>query len=328
MRKVFVTGANGFLGTNLVLMLIEQGYSVCALVRHRNRFVKPQLENLQLVEGSLQNRGLLKEYISQCQYVVHIAACTSQNLLKLEDYYATNVQGTQNIIDACIENHVKKLVYIGTANTYGYGSKLNPGHEGLPMRSPFTQVLYALSKNQAQCLIDDASRKLNSTTISPTFMLGAYDTKPSSGRIIQMAKNKRVVFHPSGGKNFVHVADVATAVIKAFEIPTSGIKLILANENLSYREFFSKVVKLNNQKTFLIQIPNFVLQLVGLLGDLLRAFHIKTDISTANIHALTIHNYYTNQKAKQELEIEFTPIDKAILDSLNYFKKDHLESKQ
>jgi len=321
MDNVFVTGANGLLGTNLVLKLTEQGYGVYALVRNKKSFFNPGLKNLTLVEGDLSNPKQLTEQIKECKYVVHIAANTSQKLLKLEDYYATNVLGTQNIIEACIGNQIKKLIYIGTANTFGYGSKSAPGKEDSPMRNPFTRSLYALSKNQAQKFVDKSATQLNITTISPTFMIGAYDSKPSSGRIILMALNKRFVFFPSGGKNFVHVSDVVNAIIKAFDLNQSGQKYILANENMSYKDFYRKVISLNNQKTTLIPIPNFLLRFIGLIGDFLRCFGVRTDISTVNTKVLTVNNYYSNEKAKKELNIKFTPIERAIVDSLVFFNR-------
>jgi len=326
MDRVFVTGANGLLGTNLVLMLIEQKYFVTALVRKRGSFIHHTLENLELVEGDLLHEEQLTNKMKGCRYVVHIAANTSQKLLKLNDYYPANALGTKNVINACIKNKIEKLIYIGTANTYAYGDIVSPGNENMPMKYPFTKSLYALSKNQAQEIIDEAASKLNITTISPTFMLGPFDSKPSSGRIILLALNKRFVFYPSGGKNFVHVNDVVKAIIKAFDLHESGQKYIIANENLSYKKFFEKLLRLNNQKTKLIPLPDCLLSFIGLIGDLCRFFKFKTDISSVNTNVLKTRNYYTNKKAMQELNIEFTPIDKAIVDSLEYFKQMHLKN--
>lgn len=320
MDKVFVTGANGLLGTNLILQLTEQGYSVCALVRNKKSFFNPNLNNLTLIEGDLANSSKLANQMKDCQYVVHIAANTSQKLLKLEDYYNTNVLGTQNIIDACIESKIKKMVYIGTANTYGYGTELDPGREEYPMKNPFTKSLYALSKNQAQEIVDRATQ-LNITTISPTFMIGAYDSKPSSGRIILVAMNKRFVFYPLGGKNFIHVSDVANAIIKAFDLNQSGQKFILANQNISYKDFYKKVIALNKQKSTLIPIPDFFIHFIGLIGDIFRSFGIRTDISSVNTKVLTINNYYSNKKIKEAINIIFTPIEEAIVDSIEFFNK-------
>ncbi|WP_321514971.1 NAD-dependent epimerase/dehydratase family protein [Marinifilum fragile] len=319
MDKVFVTGINGLLGTNLAFMLIEQGFYVTALIRRKSNFVKPELKNLRLVEGDLSDLNKIIDEVKGCRYVVHTAANTSQGLLKLKDYHQTNVQGTKNIIKACIQNNIEKLIYIGSANTYGYGSLADPGDECKPIKAPFTKSLYAISKKQVQDIIDKETARLNITTISPTFMLGAYDTKPSSGKIILYALNKRFVFYPSGGKNFVHVADVAKAIIKAFALKQSGEKYILANENLSYKEFYKKMVFINSQKTVLIRIPDYLLLAIGLIGDLFRILKFKTNISSVNARILIINNYYNNKKAKQDLGINFSSVDKAIYDSLNFY---------
>lgn len=315
--RVFVTGASGLLGTNVVALLARQNYAVTALVRERSRFVGYAHENIRLIEGDITNKELLTTLIKGCRYVVHIAALTSQSLLTLDDYLPTNEWGTQCVVDASIANRVEKLIYIGTANTCGYGSLQSPGSETSPMRYPFTKSLYALSKLRAQAIIDNAAAYLPVITLSPTFMLGPFDSKPSSGRIIQMALNKPVLFYPSGGKNFVHVKDVAVAVCKALALPATGQRYILANENLSYKAFYRKVLRLNRQKSLLIPIPNWMLNVIGLLGDLCRWCKVETEVSSVNTKIVQVLNFYTNQKAKQELDMVFTPVDDAIIDYLD-----------
>ena len=321
MKKVFVTGANGLLGTNLIIQLLEENYRVKALVRNTSNFKLISNEKVQVIEGNLGNLKVLNEQINDCEFVVHIAANTNQNLLLLENYYEDNVKGTRNIIAACKTNPVKKLVYIGTANTFGYGDLTKPGDERKPMRSPFTKSYYAQSKQQAQELVDSESYAVNVTSICPTFMIGAHDTKPSSGKIIVMFMNKKMFFYPSGGKNFIHEKDVVQGIIRAMNLPESGGKYILSHENLSYHQFFRKVAALNHQKTCFIPIPNFLLYFLGLIGDGIRFMGIKTSLSSVNTKILTIKNYYSNQKAKTELGISFTPIDNAIIDAINYFNK-------
>lgn len=321
MDNVFVTGINGLLGTNLAFMLIEKGFFVTALIRKKSNFIKPDLKYLKLVEGDLSDFKKIADEMKGCRYVVHAAAITSQRLLKLSDYHQVNVQGTENIIKACIQTKIEKLIYIGTANTFGYGSLYEPGDECKPMIDPFTKSFYAVSKKKAQEIIDTATTKLNITTISPTFMIGAYDTKPSSGKIIQVALNKCFVMCPSGGKNFVHVADVAKAIIKAFGLKQSGQKFILANENLSYKEFYKKVFLINNQRTVLILIPDTLLLILGVIGDLFRLLKFKTNISSINTNILRIKNYYTNKAAKQELDIKFTSVAEAISDWLDFYNQ-------
>jgi nucleoside-diphosphate-sugar epimerase len=321
MDKVFVTGANGLLGTNLVVVLLEQGFSVVALVRKRKSFQLPVDSRIELVEGSLEDVDFLERKIKECRYVVHVAANTSQKLLKLKDYYPANVEGTRNVVDACLRCNVHKLVYVSTANIFGFGSKENPGNEDTPMRFPFTGSLYAMSKKEAQDVVDEASGELNITTVCPAFMLGAYDAKPGSGRIVQRALDKRVVFYPPGGKSFVHVRDVALSIVKAFDLKDSGDMIILCNENVTYREFYKKLLILSKQKSILIPVPAFLLKLVGLVGDMLRRAGWETELSSANMAALCVRNYYSNLKARELFGIRFSPLEEVLAETLKYFLK-------
>lgn len=320
MEQVFVTGASGLLGTNLIIELLNRGFYVKALLRSKKKFIDFSDARLHLVEGDLSDLQLLNKEIAGCSKVVHAAANTNQSLLSSSDYFQPNVKGTENIISACQKNQVEKLIYVGTANTFGYGSLKDLGNEDKKMKYPFTKSFYALSKNKAQGIIDNASGGLNITTISPTFMIGPYDVKPSSGKLIIAALDKKIVFYPSGGKNFVHVKDVVQAVINGFDIRESGSKFIIANENLSYKTFFSKVISLNNQNTRLIKMPDSVLKSIGLLGDLARTLNIRTSASTINTKVLSINNFYSNNKANEELGIAFTPIDSAIEEAVKYLK--------
>jgi len=322
MKKVFVTGANGLLGTNLILKLIEQNYHVKALLRDKNKFISFNHVNLQLVEGDLSDSNNLQTLIAGCDYVVHAAANTRQNLLSLSKYSEANVFGTKNILSACILNQIEKLVYVGTANTYGYGSQDNPGNENTAMKAPFTKSPYAQSKMQALKLVRKFSNQVNVTSISPTFIIGPFDTKPSSGKLILSVLDKGIAFYPPGGKNFIHVNDVVHAIIKAFDVKETGQEFILANENMTYKEFFKKVIHLNQQKTMLIKIPILALRILGIFGNIIRFLGIRTSISFVNTKILSIKNYYSNKKVRDRLELDFTPIQIAIKDALEFFNGD------
>jgi len=108
------------------------------------------------------------------------------------------------------------------------------------MHYPHTQSLYAQSKAEAKKCIDFASSEINIVTLRPTFMIGANDTKPSSGKLILAALNKKIAFYPLSGKNVVAVNDVVHGIDKAFSLKESGLKLILANENLTYKALSRK----------------------------------------------------------------------------------------
>ena len=101
---------------------------------------------------------------------------------------------------------------------------------------------YMDSKFEAQQLVlNAASKGLDAHIINPTFMLGPYDSKPSSGHlIIALFKNKLPIYLP-GSRSYVAVKDASIAIVNSISMGESGECYILANDNLSYKEFFQIV---------------------------------------------------------------------------------------
>lgn len=319
MKKVFVTGATGLLGTNVVIKLLKDGYSVIALVRKKSSWLGEENENLKLIEGDLFSD--LSFHLEKVYCVIHIAAETRQHLLFYEDYKKVNVDAVQNLSIQAEKSGVQKFVFISSANTLGYGCREHPGNEQECQKYPFTRSLYAQSKLEAENYLLQTCNNMEIIILNPAFMIGAYDSKPSSGKIIFWTWKKKLVFYPKGGKNFVHAGDAANGVIKAVEIGKSGEKYLLANENLSYRDFFRKVNIITHQNPVMIPIPNTILNVLGLVGEGLRKLNIKTNLSISNMKALQVHNYYANQKSVEELKLKYQSIDKAIEDAVEYFKR-------
>lgn len=318
MKKVFVTGITGFLGTNVLLKLLNDAYFVIALVRQENSCVFEKNENLQLIEGDLFTD--LSSYLKNVDYFIHIAAETSQDLLSYEDYKKINYDATVYLYSQCIASNVKKFLFVSTANTLGFGNLKELGNEKTPQKFPFTQSFYAKSKLEAENYLLQNNSETEVVILNPTFMLGAYDRKPSSGKIIFWAWKKRFVFYPKGGKNFVHVEDVANGILNAIEKGKNGEKYLLANENLKYKAFFQKLNSITNQNPIMIPIPGPVLILLGFVGDFLRFFKIKTDLSSVNMKALRINNFYSNEKSIEELGITYFSMEKAISSAVEFFK--------
>jgi nucleoside-diphosphate-sugar epimerase len=210
---------------------------------------------------------------------------------------------------------------VSTANTIGYGSIEKPGHEGLPARFPFTKSGYALSKTEAQELVLSYahSGRINTIAVNPTFMIGPYDAKPSSGRIITMTVNRKLVPVPPGGKNFVDVRDVAAGICNALEKGKSGNAYLMAGENLSYDEFYSRLEKVCGRSFIRLPLAPFIMEMLGTIGSLLSGVGLKISLSRTNAKILCVGNYYTGEKAAVELGMPHTPMEKSIADALDWF---------
>ncbi|AYN02128.1 NAD-dependent epimerase/dehydratase family protein [Chryseobacterium sp. 3008163] len=318
MKKVFVTGATGFLGAHVVIKLLKNGYFVFALVRKKSSYSGEENENLKLIEGDLFSD--VSSYLEKVQFVIHIAAETSQNLISYQHYKQINYDATINLFSQVVEKKVEKFLFVSTANTLGFGSLESLGDENSIQKYPFSQSFYAKSKLEAENSLLQNNKTTDVIIINPTFMLGSLDYKPSSGKIIFWVWKKKLIFYPKGGKNFVHVEDVAKGIVNAINKGKNGEKYLLANENLKYRAFFEKVCTAANQKSVVLPIPDFVLFALGLLGDFMRFFKIKTNLSSSNMKALRIDNYYTNQKSVKDLDMTYLPTKRAISDAITFFE--------
>src|SRR5690606_38132249 len=126
--------------------LLSRGYRVRGLIRDTSKFVLPHQNNLELVVGDITDQASLEVAVNGCDHIIHCAATTDQRLLSYDDYYQINVQGTENVVQAAMRHQVKKIVYVGTANTFGYGTMAIPGDETLPPKAPFSNAWYAKSK--------------------------------------------------------------------------------------------------------------------------------------------------------------------------------------
>jgi len=318
--KVLVSGANGFLSGHVIQALLSRGYAVRAMMRTGAQ--APALAGLpiEIFHGNITHPADLQLAVKDCDIVIHAAADTSQSHRKAADYYPINVHATEEIIRAVAAAGCKRLIYVSTANTTGFGSADVPGNENTPM-SPWAQKSgYAISKLAAQNRVLEAVKTgtINAVVVNPTFMIGPGDYKPSSGRIFQMILGKKVVFCPPGGKNFVDVRDAAMAIVNAIELGKKGECYLLAGNNLSYREFFKKVNEKSKQTSLLLGIPAFVLQIAGNIGELLRLAGIKTALNSANAQFLCRPTYLDNTKAVQTLKLPSGDIDKTIADYLRW----------
>lgn len=325
--KVLVTGANSLLGTHVIRELLQCGYAVRGLLRNVHDLKVLPHRNLENYQGDFTRLEVAEKAVKGCDAVIHIAAITDPSLLNYREYKRVNTDAVKQLVEVAVRSKLKKFVFISTANVFGYGDKEDPGHEGLPMAEPYTDFYYARSKAEAHQLIFEFTDTIDVVTVNPTFMLGDFDSRPSSGRIITMAYNNRWIFCPPGGKNFIHVRDAAYGTVRALEKGENGQSYLLAGENLSYREFYLKLIAYTGQKSQLISPPVWVLYALGYVGNLLRALRIKTFMSLVNMRILCVRNFYRNDKAVEELGLTCRPIDEAIEDAVQWFEKEGMLKK-
>ncbi len=328
--KVLVTGVNGFLAANIVRELIVRNYSVRGLLRFGCNELPIKGVKIEKIYGNITCYQDVVKAVDTCDYVIHAAAITAQNATP-EAYEEVNVRGTKNVIDAVQSSPAKKMIFVGTANTFSFGTRENPGDETREIDPLFAKSPYARSKTIAQEMVLTAVNegRINAMVINPTFMIGPYDAKPSSGRIILMHEQQKILFVPPGGKSFVHVRDVAIAVCNGLEKGKNGACYLVTNENLSYKEFFRKVAGITGSRKIRLETGRSLVKFLGELGSFKEKMGIKSELNKVNASLLLVDNFYQSRKAEQDLGLTFQPVEKAIREAVEWFlangylKKNH-----
>ena len=221
--RILVTGANGLLGHHVVMELLERNEQVSIIVRSTAN-IYFNLQRVHIFKGDFTDYETLKKAANGCDAVIHAAAVTVTHLLHYSDYEKVNVRGSANVLRVCDELGINNIVFISSSNTIGYGTSENPANEHSPIKFPFTNSHYAQSKLAAEQLFFEASHQPDKhiIIINSCFLIGGYDTKNSSGRLVKMGYKKPVLFIPRGGKNFVPAKSVARAAFNALKNGNNG----------------------------------------------------------------------------------------------------------
>jgi len=327
--RVLVTGANGFLGRHLVAELLRRGYPVRALVRPGS-VASPALPPLpslpiEVCEVDLAQavgEAEMADTIGGCGALIHAAALAQVNPARGRAVWAANLDGTEQALRLARQGGVGRFVYVGTANVFGFGSKQRPGDETRPYAGRRYGLDYMASKRAAtdRVLAAVAREQLPAVLVHPTFMLGPGDARPTSGALLLALRAGRLPGYPLGGKNYVHVHDVAVATVNALTQGRVGESYILGNENLSYREAFALMAEILGvgppRWPVLPPLANFY----GTICDLkARLTGRPAQVNAAMVAVSNDGHYFTPQKARAELALPQTPIQQAVAEAFAWF---------
>jgi len=320
--KIFVTGADGLLGSNLVRKLLAAKHEVSVFLQPNKNTCTLDGLSIEKCYGDILNLEDIKKSIKTCDIVIHMAANTNIWPSRSEIVRKVNIDGTLNVVKASLMQNIKRLIYVGTANSFGFGPKENPGNETYPYKSAIYGLDYMDSKYEAQQIVLEAvkNQQLPAIIVNPTFMLGAFDSKPGSGAMILAICKKKVPGYSPGGKNYVYVNDVATAIVNAINKGRIGECYILGNKNLNYKEAFTLIANTVGVKPPQIKLPAYLAKTYGALSTgIAKIFKTTPTVSYNMVKIACDGHYFSVEKAIKELDLPQTPIEFAVKEAYNWF---------
>ncbi len=326
-KKCLVTGATGFLGTNLVHELVNQGWDVRASGMHgsETKYIKDL--DIEFVFADITKPDEVIELTKDCDVVFNVAADTSfwkKNFKRQKDI---NVNGAINIAKACQLNGVKRLIHTSTLDVLGYnptGGSYDEvsGHYNFDnMGYNYGDTKFEAEVRLRQFLHSD----LEVVFIYPGFMMGPYDYTLQIGRVFfDLAKNEFPAFPPGGG-SFCHVTEVAKAHINAAIKGKNGEGYLCAgmpNTNMSYTEMFSKMAEAVNAKPPKITAPRWLFVAYGYFCELVSNFTNKApEMNPGQARYLSCPQYALSSKAIHELDYHVPSVNDCINDALQWYRE-------
>lgn len=213
---ILITGANGFIGRHLVKRLLQEDYTILALVRNQNIDPLFEGENVQAIVGDLLDPQSLAQ-IPPCEAVFHLAG-TLDHTLGAEEMIKTNHQGTLNILEFCKKRKVKKLIHLSTLAIMCDGSPLIDLTE--KDSPPSKQIgTYATSKAMAEkALLNCEEKDVEICIVRPPFVWGDGD-RYSLPKIVENVNKKIFSWIDDGNYLFstCHVENLAEGLLKTYQ---------------------------------------------------------------------------------------------------------------
>lgn len=326
--KVFVTGADGMLGTNIVHELLDRKYEVKCLVHPKS--LSKTLDGLQIekLSGNILEPNTFESHLTGCDFVIHVAASTAVWPGRNEMVNRINLEGTRNVMMAAKKANIKRFIHVGSANTFAPGTKEKPGNELNPYEGWKYKNDYMDSKYKCHQMLLNAfkTEAFPVIIVAPTYMIGPFDSGPTSGRLLLSLVEGKVPAYSIGVKSFVHTRDVAIAMVNALTMGRLGEAYIAGGENLSLGDFFKKASKVAEIKFKLIRIPYVFVLITGLVGSIFARITGKApSLSFGMARMSGMLQYYSSQKAISELSMPQTPVEQAIADCLKWFRDNNIK---
>lgn len=323
-KVALVTGANGFVGCHVVRALCARDRAVRALVRKGSDLRALVGIECQPCWGDLRDRASVERAMHGCDEVYHVAADYRLWVTDPKPMYATNVEGTKNVLAAAHGAGVGRIVYTSTVGALGIPAG-GPGREETPVALEDMVGHYKRSKFIAEQEVLRAAREgLPVVIVNPSTPVGALDFKPTpTGRVIVDFLNRRMPGFMDTGLNLVDVEDVAAGHLLAAERGAVGEKYILGGENLTLEEVLARLAAISGLPAPKMRVPYAVAWTFALGAEALARTVIRRPprASLTEVRMARKRMFFDSSKARETLGYTPRPIDAALRRAIDFFRE-------
>ena len=325
-QTIFITGSTGFLGAYILRDLSSKGYRIKALRRSPklpSYLPSEVFEQIEWIEGDLFDVVALEEAMQNVSIVIHAAALVSFHKDDRDNLYKTNIEGTANVVNAAIENKVKKLIHVSSVAALGRTSLGEEVDETKKWVEAKSNTHYAISKFRGEMEVwRGMGEGLDVVVVNPSTIIGYGDWQQSSSALFKNSYNE-FPWYTEGINGFVAVEDVSKAVVQLMESEIVNERFLINGENWPFRELFNAMADgFGKKRPHLKATP-----LLGAIAWRLEAIKAmitgqKALLTRETAKVAQTATYFSNAKILKALPgFQFTPLQDAISYSCSCYKK-------
>ncbi len=323
--KVFITGATGFIGTNLTNALLLRGDEVLCLVRPGSNITKLQGTGAQLIEGDLLEPEDLTDHILDCDTVFHVAGVTKA--LTPKEYYRGNVETTMNLLQILQKDRGKteKLVYISSQAAAGPSISPDFSEDNSPI--PISE--YGKSKRQAEKAILQTKSDYSFTILRPSIVFGPHDNE-----MLPLFKAAKMGIIPQPGfsdfpVNFIYVADLIEATLLAADHLKGDGKIYFVHDGKpsSWKKMNRLIKEEVNSRAIILPIAQRILQLVCYISGVTAKIRGKATYMNQDKWLEIKQHGWLCSSGKFQREFGFTPrlsLEKAVTETVGWYRNNKI----
>ena len=323
---ILVTGATGFVGSAVARRLVRHGFEVRVLVRPDSDRHHIDGLDVDVSIGDLVDRGSLESAAKGCTALFHVAADYRLWTRDPQGMFATNVDGTRDVLRAAAEAGATRIVYTSSVAVLGSGAAGDPADEETPvafdeMIGPYKQSKFRAEAEVRRLVADEG---IPVVIVNPSMPVGPGDVKPTpTGRMIVEAASGRVPAYVDSGLNVVHVDDVAMGHLLAFERGEVGERYVLGGEDMSLREILCAVTAAAGRRPPRLRLPHGVVLPVAYAAEAWSRLSGGREpfVTVDGVRMARKRMYYSSAKARRALGYNSSPALGALGDAVAWFRE-------
>ena len=321
--KVFVSGATGFIGIQLVIRLAGDGHTVHALYRSQSKADLIKHQNIILFKGDILDKASLERAMADCDEAYHVAGFAGVWAKDPSVIFKLNVDGALNVIETAGKYGVRRVVLTSTAGILG-PSRGEAVHESSPAPESFFTDYEASKFKLEQQVLGRIENKPEVVLVNPTRVYGPGYLSESNGvtKMIKQYVEGKWKLIPGDGRssgNYVYVEDVVSGHLLAMQKGLPGERYVLGGENISYNQFFEFVREASGVRHRLFKIPLWIMLAAAGVMKFISLISGRPPLIVPALVRKFNHNWIvSSQKAREDLGYQATDARSGIMQTVQW----------